>query len=543
MFSSLPENRKSAHPVLNYASLASPVVYHQHRAISLGELLQTVNYLCEKIPAHQHLLNLYEDRYYFLLGFLLGLKQQSISLFPSTVTTHVLNQLYANYNDLLILSDLKTDQEQSGKKYQSFDLKELLKDTDFRHTVAAETSSGSETSSDKETSSGKETSSNKEASSEKQSDQALLSFIPDIALNKRVAIIFTSGSTGQPKPFIKQWNDLLIPARHLTERLFLDQHKIEQKAEQKTDKTSEASPKKVLHALLATVPAQHMYGLEASIIVALQNGFVIHSSKPFFPQDITHCLEDLTQLAHRCGQTIETTVITTPLHLKACIKTGVPLPGVKQFISATAPLQIELAQLCETQYSARVMEIFGCTEVGSMACRRTIETEQWTVLEDITLQAINEHNEIQINTARSIKHFPFNDIIELLDEQHFILKGRKEDLINLAGKRTSLAYLNHHLQSYEELTDACFYQDALLKKSNKVNAITEYQLVAFVVLKTPAAMNNKHMLIKIRHYLQQRIESVFLPKKIFFVDTLPRNTTGKLPQSELKKLLQQQETK
>ncbi len=492
-------------PVFKNCSLSSPIVFFQGRAICLAELLQTVDFLADKIPKHQHLLNLYEERYYFLLGFLLGLKQQSISLFPSTVTPHVLTQLRKNYAELIVLSEFESEYESSLGSSQTVDLKELL---DKRNL----------------------------SSEKKLSDQYLWSIIPDIEAQRNTVIIFTSGSTGQPKPYIKQWHDLISAAEHLTQDLF----------------SNSSSPiensNNIIPALLATVPAQHMYGLEASIMVALQNGFLLHSHKPFFPQDITQCLEELTQHAHTQNKTIETSLITTPLHLKACIKTEVPLPGVKQFISATAPLQPELAQLCEQYYTARVMEIFGCTEVGSMAYRRTIETDQWAVLEDISLNAIDEHD-IQINTTRSIQTFLFNDVINLLNEQHFILKGRKEDLINLAGKRTSLAYLNHHLQSYEELRDGCFYLSSFFNKpaiediDKNIVDIKEGQLVAFVVLTNPnniAIIDKKQMTIKIRAWLKQSIDSIFLPKKIYFVDALPRNATGKLPQAELKKMQEQQ---
>ena len=481
-------------PVFKYSSLDSPVVFFQDRAISLGEILYTVDYLADKIPAHQHLLNLYEERYYFLLGFLLGLKQQSISLFPSTVTPHVLTHLKDSYNDILVLSE----QAPLQGNLQTFDLKVQLRDKDFLPY---------------------------QQNTNKENDLRL----PEVELNTNVAIIFTSGSTGQPKPYIKQWNDLLIASEHLTHTLFSDIENKNQTAN-------------TLFALLATVPAQHMYGLEASIMVALQNGFLIHSDKAFFPQDITHCLEELMQFALSNDQNIETHLITTPLHLKACIKTEVLLPGIKQFISATAPLETELAQSCEQLYGADVMEIFGCTEVGSMAYRRTVQSDQWTVLDDINLKALDEH-EIQINTTRSIKQFLFNDVIELLDEHHFILKGRKEDLINIAGKRTSLAYLNHHLQSYNELNDACFYQSSIEKQSNtqnKKNKVSETRLVAFVVLnhsESIDAKDKKQITTKIRSHLQQSIETVFLPKKIYFVESLPRNPTGKLPQSELKKLM------
>lgn len=469
----------------NYASLESPVIYHQGKIIKLGELLDTVDYLSTKIPAHQHILNLYEERYYFLLGFLLALKQQSISLFPSTITAHTLAQLHENYADILVLSD---DSEIAA----ALDLKALLK------------------------------------GSTQQKSQT--SHFPEISLQQTVAVIFTSGSTGQPTPYKKLWSDLVTTSHLLAEQFLLSEHSHHQ-----------------LSALLATVPAQHMYGLETSIMMALQQGLLIHSSKPFFPQDISDCLADFQQYALQANTLINSILITTPLHLKACIKTGIDLSAVSLFISATAPLDRELAQQCEQDYSAQVKEIFGCTEVGSMAYRRTIKSQQWTVLEDISLDSGDEHNEVQINTTRSIKHFAFNDIVDVIDNKHFLLKGRKEDLVNQGGKRTSLAYLNHHLQSYDELVDACYYQDDSLSNSQD-----DSRLIAFVVLQTPLSEAlsqpfSKQQLKKaqqqqskqIRDYLKNKIEAVFLPKKIIYVPQLPRNSTGKLPLSQLKKLFLQ----
>jgi len=38
--------------------------------------------------------------------------------------------------------------------------------------------------------------------------------------------------------------------------------------------------------------------------------------------------------------------------------------------------------------------------------------------------------------------------------------------------------------------------------------------------------------------LRARIDAVFLPRPLFFVDTLPRNATGKLPRETLLRLAQ-----
>ncbi len=476
----------SAH-ALNYDSLQSAVVYHQHRLISLGELLSTVNYLAEKIPAHQYIINLHQERYYFLLGFLLALKQKTISLFPSTLTAHTLTQLGTDYKDVLLLTDQNDQTINSNitddKNFIHFDLK-----VELEHFVSEQTANNS------------------------------IDF-PPIESQRLVAIIFTSGSTGEPLPYSKYWADL-ISAAHLLGKQFLPQQ---------TDKKTQS-------ALVATVPAQHMYGLEASIMMALQHGLLIHSTKPFFPQDISDCLDDFKALQATSANSYNSVLITTPLHLKACIKTAVDLSTVKLIISATAPLDKSLARSCEQQFNTPVKEIFGCTEVGSMAWRRTSQSEQWTVLDDISLSC---KNNTLINTSRSIKQFPFNDIVEVLDSQHFLLQGRMEDLINQAGKRTSLAYLNHHLQTYPEFADACYYQD---------NSLQETRLIAFVVAhkindhsipdKAQQQIKNKQLIA----YLKARIEAVFLPKRIYYVQQLPRNATGKLPLTQLKKLFLQYES-
>jgi len=155
-------------PVFKYGSLDAPVVFFQGRAISLRELLLTVDYLSSKIPAHQHLLNLYEDRYYFLLCFLLGLKKQTISLFPSTVTTHVISLLKESYQDLLVFSEPHSQSSQMLDQARispskNLHLEELLIDQDF--------------------------SSNR---TNTISDDYLYSIIPDIKPTQTTAIIFTS---------------------------------------------------------------------------------------------------------------------------------------------------------------------------------------------------------------------------------------------------------------------------------------------------------------------------------------------------------------
>src|SRR5690606_16506229 len=113
--------------------------------------------------------------------------------------------------------------------------------------------------------------------------------------------------------------------------------------------------------VVATVPPQHMYGLEASILLPLCfGGGTVCSGKPFFPADIHAALECCPK---------PRILVTTPLHIRALVKAGAALPEIEFILSATSPLSRALAVKAEILFRTRVLEIYGCTEAGSIASR------------------------------------------------------------------------------------------------------------------------------------------------------------------------------
>jgi acyl-coenzyme A synthetase/AMP-(fatty) acid ligase len=153
--------------------------------------------------------------------------------------------------------------------------------------------------------------------------------VPKIPLHQQVAVAFTSGSTGQPMPNRKSWGALVSVARATGSRFGL-------KAGGRL-------------AVVATVPHQHMFGLETSVMLPIQHGLAIHAGRPLFPEDVRTALEDVA------GKSVW---VTTPLHLRACMMTGVKLPPIEMIVSATSPLSRELAREAEERFHAPVNEIF-----------------------------------------------------------------------------------------------------------------------------------------------------------------------------------------
>jgi len=143
--------------------------------------------------------------------------------------------------------------------------------------------------------------------------------VPQIDAARTVAFVFTSGSTGTPVPHRKTWRSLTADVREGAARLGLGGRHC---------------------AIVATVPPQHMYGLENSILVALLNGHALCAERPFYPADIAAALARVPR---------PRILVSTPVHLRTLMGSGVELPRVDLVVSATAPLAVQLALEVETR--------------------------------------------------------------------------------------------------------------------------------------------------------------------------------------------------
>ena len=113
--------------------------------------------------------------------------------------------------------------------------------------------------------------------------------------------------------------------------------------------------------LVATVPPQHMYGFESSVLLALHGGATLDAARPFFPADVA------AALARTRAPRL---LVTTPFHLKTVLDADLALPPLALVLCATAPLSPQLAARAEERFGAPLLEIYGCTEAGQVATRR-----------------------------------------------------------------------------------------------------------------------------------------------------------------------------
>jgi acyl-coenzyme A synthetase/AMP-(fatty) acid ligase len=432
-------------PLLAPRDLAAPLAWRQGTVVSAAQFLGEAAVLATQLPARGRPINLCQDRYRFALGLAAALLRGQTSLMPPNALPETLRLLQAGDDGPYALVD------------------DAALDVGGLPSVFVEPPLGATPA----------------------------TTVPLIAADLEAVCLLTSGSTGPPQPHAKRWGPLVAniaaEAERLAELIGL--------------------PSMAGLNVVATVPAQHSYGFESTVLLALLGGACFDACRPFYPADIADTLAGVPQ---------PRALVTTPFHLKTLLLAGVELPPVDLVLSATAPLSPQLAAQAENVFGGCLVEIYGCTEAGQVAARRTTAGDTYRTLGALRLwredgeggeRYFVEGGHVTVPTALA-------DLLVLDDEHHFRLLGRANDLIHVAGKRSSLAHLNFHLNRIEGVDDGAFWMP-----DEAADGVT--RPIAFVVAPTLSAQ-------QVIQALRGPLEAAFVPRRVVHVAALPREATGKL---------------
>ncbi|TKC86997.1 beta-hydroxyacyl-ACP dehydratase [Trinickia terrae] len=452
-------------PLVSHSSLDETIAWCDGAPVSVRVFLADVARLAAALPQGGHVFNACKDRYRFAVGFGAALVAGKVSLLPSTHTPQAVRELIAFAPDTFCLYDADEC---------AFELARLR----FPGLAGGA-----------------------------RADATVPHTVPQIDASRVAACIFTSGSTGTPRPHRKTWGSLVRGVQAGLAPLGLSGARGT--------------------TLVATVPPQHMYGFEHSVLLALIGGLAFSNRQPFYPADIRAALESVPE---------PRVLVTSPVHLRALLMSEEALPRTALILSATAPLSESLAAEAEARLAAPLVEIYGSTETGKIATRRTAQGPVWRLVPDVALRMqAAEHDaggdaEAWAAGGHVEDPTPMGDMLTLLDGTHFLLQGRKADLINIAGKRTSLGYLNHQLTAIPGVTDGVFFMPDATASAHGGQHEPVARLAAFVVA---PALGTADIL----RALRERIDAAFMPRPLVLVDALPRNEAGKLPRETLAALL------
>ncbi len=322
------------------------------------------------------------------------------------------------------------------------------------------------------------------------SDSAL-TWQPD--WHRPAVVLHTSGTTGAPQPQIKTLAQLCAGARALGARL--------------SQLIGGGSAR--IERIVCSVPPQHMFGFEVSVMLPLTRSLPLLEGRPLLPADVQQAFAD----------TPPAVWIATPLHLHSLVQAGVSLPHCVAVIASTMPLAQSLARSAEERVHAPVLEIYGSTETGVLVMRRVARDADLLPVDGVRLVPVADGTLAFGGHFKSPARLP--DHVEFTARGRFALLGRDSDLLKIGGRRASLSGLNLLLQEMPGLDDGVFY---LPNNGNPVQRLC--------LIHSGSALDRG----AVEGWLRSRIDPAFLPRTLIRVAKLPRDDNGKLPRAALDEL-------
>ena len=409
--------------------------------ITVSDFVAHVLYLAERLPEAPFVVNLCADRYKFLVSFCAAMVRGQCSLLPPTRQPATVASIVDGHVGSYCLFDHPLG-DVGGDHVQRYDWSEPLAQLEPKST----------------------------------------SDLPQIAGSQLCAMSFTSGSTGPSQAVSKRWRTFDV-STEVNARYMVP----------------ESGP---LAYMVATVPAQHMWGLETSILLPLRASVAITAGRPMFPADVAAALADVS--APRM-------LVTSPVHLRALTRSSLAFPEVESVLCATAPLPQDVAVAAEKTFKGRVLEIYGCSEVGSMARRFPVAETSWEPFDALKFRSTGERWIVDADHLTQSQRLA--DQLTFDPDGRFQLRGRVSDVVKIAGKRASMEALNQTLLKCPKVKDGILFQP----KSGDEGA----DRLAGLVVADPGDQ------LEVIAWLREQLDGAFVPRPLRFVESIPRAASGK----------------
>jgi long-chain acyl-CoA synthetase len=227
--------------------------------------------------------------------------------------------------------------------------------------------------------------------------------------------------------------------------------------------------------------------------------------------------------------------------------------SLRYYFSAAAPMPIEVAQNWQAKYGIVIHEGYGLSETSPCSCyNHDLKYKLGSIgtpIENVEMKIVDgdghqvqpgELGEIVIRgpnvmlgywnrpfeTAEVIKNgwFHTGDIGRTDEDGFFYIVDRLKDMVNVSGFKVYPTEVENVIYQHPAVAEAAIYgvPDALKGEIVKAN----------IVLKEGHAITEEQII----EFCSRRIAAYKVPRVINFVDSIPKNPTGKV----LKRVLRQQ---
>jgi acyl-coenzyme A synthetase/AMP-(fatty) acid ligase len=235
-------------------------------------------------------------------------------------------------------------------------------------------------------------------------------------------------------------------------------------------------------------------------------------------------------------------------HLRRCsVLLGVPVQyrvlleaadlsgaALRKCFSSGAHLPNDLGRRFYERTGTAITEIYGSTEMGGFAWRRSPLETGWTPFPGMAWK-VGEEDELLVKSplmhASALKEssagggwYPSGDCVKVLEDGTFLLEGRRGNIIKVAGRRVSVKEVEEGLFATGMVEDAAvhpFYDEKA--GCDKIGAV--------VVLRKEVRGGRRAL----RKKCAGSMAAHKVPDRIVLADRIPRTQAGKIRLRDLKR--------
>ncbi|PKN51701.1 MAG: hypothetical protein CVU55_10715 [Deltaproteobacteria bacterium HGW-Deltaproteobacteria-13] len=307
--------------------------------------------------------------------------------------------------------------------------------------------------------------------------------------------LFTGGSTGKPKVWSKSPRNLLAEAFYLKEKFALSDKDL----------------------FVATVPPYHIYGLLFSVLVPFIAHARILPDIYTFPQEIIS-----TTNKHKAS-----VLVSVPIHYRAMKVDNLSLPSLKVAFSSSGALDRSDGLYFYKKTGLGITEIYGSTETGGVAARNISEqTDSWKAFDTVSWKLTGSRLSVKSDFAscemeRDADGFCLTGDEAREDrENRFVLLGRADGIVKVAGKRVDLLDVQNKIKTLPTVSDAVVVAFPTDKGRESV--------IAAVVA---CDLTETHL----KKLLMDMLEPYAVPRRVKIVSSITRTATGKIDRRRIEK--------
>lgn len=308
--------------------------------------------------------------------------------------------------------------------------------------------------------------------------------------------LFTGGSTGKPRVWSKSPRNLLMEAFYLQEKFAIAENDL----------------------FISTAPPYHIYGLLFSVLLPFTARAQVLPEIYTFPQEIISTINE-----HKA-----TILVSVPVHYRALKVENLSLPPLRKAFSSSGVLDRADGLYFLEKTGIGITEIYGSTETGGIAARSISEnTDSWEPMATVSWKLAERRLAVKSDFASpemerdEAGYCLTGDEARPDKDNRFVLLGRADGVIKVAGKRVDLQDVQDKIKTLPMVNDAVVI--ALPAEKGREN------IIAAVVA---GDLTEAHL----KKLLREMLEPYAIPRLVKIVAQITRAATGKVDRRRIEQL-------